>query len=384
MTAYTPLAGLIIALGFTLSAQELPVRGEFRTDLSKRSIELSELRGGGPPKDGIPALLRPNFDSTRRATTWLDDREPVLVVEYQGQVRVYPFQILMYHELANDQIGDLPVLASYCPLCNSAIAFDRRLDGKTYTFGVSGMLRHSDMVMYDHQTETLWQQLTGEGIVGELTGNTLRVVTSQVAHYGAVRERFPDAKVLNRDTGTFVPYGTTPYVGYESRRGVMFPADYPHADRIRALDRLVAIYSETKPEAHTLDSVARGGVRTGKIDGEPYVIFYDPEAVGAMDAKRISDSEQVGSVGVFSPIVDGQDLKFRSKKNRITDTKTGSEWNLFGEAISGPHKGARLRPLDHGVFYAFAWLAFRPDTELRGLSPSLPDDLTPQPAAPIR
>jgi hypothetical protein len=384
MTAYTPWAGLIAMLGLSLSAQELPVRGEFRTDLSKSSIELSELRGGGPPKDGIPALLRPKFDSVQRATTWLDDREPVLVVESEGQVRAYPFQILMFHELANDMIGDLPVLASYCPLCNSAIAFDRRLDGKTHTFGVSGMLRHSDMVMYDHQTETLWQQLTGEGIVGELTGRTLRVVSSQVAHFGAVRERFPDAQVLNRDTGTVVPYGQTPYVGYEGRGGMMFPAAYPHADRIRALDRLVAIYSEIQPEAHTLASVARGGVRTGKIDDEPYVIFYDPEAVGAMDAKRISDSKQVGSVGVFSPIVDGQELKFRSKKNRITDTKTGSEWNLFGEAISGPHQGTRLRALDHGVFYAFAWLAFRPDTTLRGLSPTLPDEPAPQPFAPPR
>lgn len=362
---------LLVALSVSLAhlgAQTLPVRGDFRTDLSKRSIDLSELRGGGPPKDGIPALLEPRFDAVEKAATWLDDSEPVLVVEHAGEVRAYPFQILMYHELANDQIGDLPILASYCPLCNSAIAFDRRLNGTTYTFGVSGMLRNSDMVMYDHQTDTLWQQLTGEAIVGELTGRRLEIVGSQVTHFGAVRETFPAAKVLNRDTGHSTPYGQSPYAGYEGRGRTMFPAPYQQADRVRALDRLVAIYSDEKPHGHTLDSVARNGVGEGEIDGRPYVIFFDPKAVGAMDARRIADSDAVGSVGVFSRIVDGAELKFQHRKGVITDKQTGSEWDLFGRATSGPHSGKRLQPINHGVFYAFAWLAFQPETKLYGVS----------------
>jgi len=363
---------LLVALSVSLAqlgAQTLPVRGDFRTDLSKRSIELSELRGGGPPKDGIPALLKPSFDSVDEAAKWLDDSEPVLVVEHAGEVRAYPFQILMFHELANDQIGDLPVLASYCPLCNSAIAFDRRLDGKTYTFGVSGMLRHSDMVMYDHQTHTLWQQLTGDAIVGELTGKRLEIIGSQVTHFGAVRTQFPAAKVLNRETGHSAPYGRSPYAGYESGGRTMFPAPYKQADRVRPMERLAVIYSDDKPQAHTLDSVARGGVREGEIDGEPYVIFHDPQAVGAMDARRIADSDRVGSVGVFSRLVDGEELKFQHKKGVITDKQTGSEWSLFGVATSGPHKGKRLRSLEHGVFYAFAWLAFQPETKIYGIDP---------------
>jgi len=273
MTRRPPLLGFLWLLATVAAAQSLPVQGEFRTDLSKRSIELSELRGGGPPKDGIPAILEPQFDSTAQAAEWLDDREPVLLVEHAGEVRAYPFQILMFHELANDQIGDLAVLVSYCPLCNSVIAFDRRLNGTTYTFSVSGMLRNSDMVMYDHQTDSLWQQLTGESIVGTLTDARLEIVSSQVVHFGAVRQQFPAAKVLNCETGCPAPYGQTPYAGYERGGRTMFPAPYRQSNRIRPLDRLVVIYSDEKPVAYTLKLVASSGVREGEIDGKSYVIF---------------------------------------------------------------------------------------------------------------
>ena len=204
--------------------------------------------------------------------------------------------------------------------------------------------------------------------MGTLTDKNLRIVSSQVTHFGAVRSQFLQANALNRETGYTLPYGQTPYAGYEARGRTMFPARYQQSDRIRALDRLVAIYSEQRPQAHTLDSVSRRRVREGEIDGEPYVIFYDPEAVGAMDAKRIADSDKVGSVGVFSRVVNGEELKFQYKKGVITDKQSGSEWNLFGVAVSGPHEGQRLRPLEHGVFYAFAWLAFKPETKLYGVS----------------
>ena len=360
---------LSLIAAFAAGAQVLPVRGDFKTDLSKRSIELSELRGGGPPKDGIPSIDDPKFVSVDEAAEWLDDREPAMWLEHAGETRVYPLQILLYHELVNDRIGELPILVSYCPLCQSAIVFDRRVDGTLYEFGVSGMLRNSDMVMYDRTTESLWQQLTGEAIVGELTGKQLQVVPSRLTHFGAVKESRPDARVLSRQTGVVRPYGTSPYVGYELGGGPMFPASFRHAGQIRPLDRLVVIREGEAAKAHPLKTLARKGVDNGKIARERYVLFFDPAATSVLDARQIAKSRQVGSVGAFSPTLDGRELKFRHKGGKILDRETGSEWNVLGEAVSGPLQGRRLAPLDHGVFYAFAWLAFRPDTVVIGLPP---------------
>jgi hypothetical protein len=361
--------GLLALTALAAAAQTLPVAGTFRTDLSKRSIDLKELRGGGPPKDGIPSIDDPKFVSAEAARAWLDDREPVMWVEHDGETRVYPLQILIYHELVNDSIGDLPFLVSYCPLCQSAVVFDRRLDGKTYTFGVSGMLRNSDMVMYDRETDSLWQQLTGDAIVGELTGKVLTVFTSRLTHFGIVRETRPAARVLSRETGVNRPYGQTPYVGYERGGGLMFPANYPHARQIRPLDRLVVMRRGDKAVAYPLAEVARAGVKEGKVAGEKFAIFFDPAAVSALDARFIKESEEIGSTGVFAPVVDGRELRFRSKGGRIEDRQTGSEWNVLGEAVSGPLAGKRLEPLEHGVFFAFAWLAFHPSTQVVGLPP---------------
>ncbi len=376
------LASLVVALA--VAGQSLPVRGQFKTDLTKRAIELSELLSGGPPKDGIPSIDNPQFVSVSEAATWIDEREPVMWLEHGGETRVYPLQILMFHELVNDRIGDLPILVSYCPLCQSAIVFDRRVDGTLYQFGVSGMLRNSDMVMYDRTTDSLWQQLTGEAIVGELTGARLEVVPSRLTDFGAVKRNRPEARVLSRRTGAIRPYGSSPYVGYELGGGPRFPARYRHADRIHPLDRLVVIRHGGKARAHPLKVLARRTVADGKLAGQRYVIFFDPAAVSALDARQIARSRQVGSASVFSPTLDGRELRFRDRGGKVFDRETGSEWNILGEAVSGPLQGERLEPLDHGVFFAFAWLAFRPDTVVIGLppEPQAPPTPTRTPAAP--
>ena len=189
---------LVLFLFAVLTASAQLSQGNWETDLSKKSINLSELRSGGPPKDGIPAIDRPEFISIDEAAKWVGAREPVLVVTLGGEARAYPLQILLWNELVNDQIGDRPILVSYCPLCNTAITFDRRVDDAVHDFGVSGMLRNSDMVMYDRQTDSLWQQATGDAIVGAATGKQLEIVSSQVVSFDDFRESFPDGWVLDR------------------------------------------------------------------------------------------------------------------------------------------------------------------------------------------
>ena len=142
----------------------------WRTDFSRHTVPYSEIMSGGVPRDGIPPLDNPSFVTQDEADDYVEDQEPVVVFEANGEAKAYPLQILTWHEIVNDEVGGLPVSVTYCPLCNSAVAFDRRLDGVVYDFGTSGNLRNSDLVMWDRQTESWWQQLTGEAIVGELAG----------------------------------------------------------------------------------------------------------------------------------------------------------------------------------------------------------------------
>lgn len=338
---------MLASAALSLWAQLSP--GNWRTDLSKKSIDLSELRLGGPPKDGIPAIDEPVFVSCGEASSWLHPKEPVLAVEHAGQARAYPLQILIWHELVNDQMGELPILVSYCPLCNSALVFDRRVDGRVHDFGVSGMLRRSDMVMYDRQTDSLWQQVTGEAIVGTMTGKTLALLPSQTLAFATFCEAFPEGRVLSRHTGHDRPYGENPYVKYESRN---------------RLERVVALSWEGKSKAYSFALLQRVGVLEDRFGSLRYVIFFEPETLTVLDERQIVESRAVGTVGVFSPELEGRRLSFRRKDGRIVDKQTGSTWTVAGTAIAGPLAGKRLTPIRHAVYFAFAWAAFNPGVQV--------------------
>lgn len=277
-------------------------------------------------------------------------------------------QILMWHELVNDQIGDLPILVSYCPLCNSALVFDRRLDGKVYDFGVSGMLRNSNMVMYDRQTDSLWQQIGGDAIVGTMTGKRLKLIRSQTISFETFAKNFPKGKVLSRDTGHQRAYGQNPYVGYEFGNRLMMPVSGRMPARMAPLERIVAIEMERTSRGYPFSLLRRRAVVEDRIKDRHFVIFFEEGMVTSLDQGRIANSRDVGTVGVFSPELDGKRLSFRRKDGKIVDKQTGSTWNILGAAVEGPLAGKRLAPVEHGVYFAFAWLVFNPKTEIVGES----------------
>lgn len=340
--------------------------GTWKTDTSKKSIDLRELRAGGPPKDGIPAIGRPKFVAASQAT-WLARGELVIAYAAGGQARAYPLQILMWHELVNDEISGQPILVSYCPLCNSAIVFDRRVNGDTLDFGVSGMLRNSDMVMYDHQTDSLWQQITGEAIVGTYTGRTLKMLSSQMISFEDFSHTYPDGVVLSRDTGFSRDYGRNPYQGYEFGNGPIMPVRRRTKPGVRPMDKLVVLSDGGRRyRAYTMKSLAQTGVTHDRLGGRPVAIFHSRAGLSPVDHADMSRSREVGSIGVFRAELDGQVLKFRRKNNSIEDRQTGSRWSLTGVAEEGALKGKRLEPVEHGVYFAFAWLAFQPDTVVVG------------------
>ena len=177
------------------------------TDFSKHSIDYREIRFGGPIKDGIPAIDDPKFLPVNPSPDWLAENEPVMSFEMNGDARAYPLQIMTWHEIVNDVVGGEPVTITFCPLCNTAIAFSRVLDGFLYAFGVSGGLRVSNQIIYDRQTESWWQQIGGDAIVGELTGAKLIPLPVSIVSWKDFQENFPNGQVLSRDTGHQRSYG---------------------------------------------------------------------------------------------------------------------------------------------------------------------------------
>jgi anti-sigma factor (TIGR02949 family) len=210
---------LAASLALLLLPAGVRAQSEWKTDFSRHTVPLEEIVPGGPPKDGIPAIDDPQFVSVDEADRWLSGREPVIVVRHVHETRVYPYQILIFHEIVNDIVGGRPLAVTYCPLCNTALVFDRRHDGRVLDFGTTGRLRHSDMVMYDRQTESWWQQATGEAILGELAGDRLEPFPAQTMSWNDVRRAYPDGRVLSRETGHDRPYGRNPYEGYDRTSG---------------------------------------------------------------------------------------------------------------------------------------------------------------------
>ena len=177
-------------------------------------MPLSEFRPGGRGKEGTPALDRPRF-APARAVTYVKGNGPVIELVVEGEARAYPLQVMVWHEIVNDEVGGVPVAVTFCPLCNTAIVFDRRAEGETLTFGVTGNLRDSDLVMYDRQTESWWQQFGGAALVGADAGDELEQLPARIVSFADFRVRSPGGLVLTRDTGYDRPYGSNPYPGYD-------------------------------------------------------------------------------------------------------------------------------------------------------------------------
>ena len=341
-------------------------RGDWKTDFSKRSVPYNEIFSGGVPRDGIPPLDQPNFTTVAQADGWLEAKEPVIAFELNGEAKAYPLQILTWHEIVNDTVGGVPVVATFCPLCNSAIVFRRDLDGVVYDFGVSGNLRNSDLIMWDRQTESWWQQLTGEAIVGELTGQQLTLLPATIVAWEDFKAGYPDAAVLSQDTGFFRDYGRNPYVGYDRVDQSPFLFFAREDARLLPMERVAALTVGAAAAAFPFPLLESRGVVHHSVGGQALAVFFQPGARSALDGPYIGDSKEVGATGVFDRELDGQVLTFRAADDGkgFVDAETGSQWSILGRAVAGPLAGQQLTPIVHANHFWFAWAAFRPDTEV--------------------
>ncbi len=334
------------------------------TDFDITNIDLSEILSGGPPKDGIPAIDQPEFVNNEEAKEWLNPLEPVIAVYIGDAARAYPLQILMWHEIVNDTLGDTPISVTFCPLCNACIVFDRRVEDKLLDFGTTGKLRKSDLVMYDRQTESWWQQFTGEGIVGDMTGVKLKRVPAQIIAYEDFAEAFPEGEVLSRETGYSRAYGRNPYSGYDRIGQNPFLFDGEVDKRLPAMERVINITVNGTYRIYPFSAFDGNPVINDTVDQTSVVLFSRKGTYSALDKSVIAESRKIPSVTAFQRRLGDRELNFHVEQGVIVDGETGSSWNLFGQAIAGPLKGEVLQPADSGVHFAFAWLAFRPNSEI--------------------
>ena len=337
---------------------------EWKTDFGKHSVPFSEIMSGGPPKDGIRAIDRPEFVGVDAADGWLKPREPVILFVQGNDARAYPLEILIWHEIVNDTIGGFPVAITFCPLCNTAIAFDRRVQERTLDFGTTGKLRFSDLVMYDRQTESWWQQATGQSIVGVLTGTRLTALPAQTISWTTFKEAFPSGKVLSRHTGYNRAYGQNPYVGYDDVNSSPFLYRGPKDPRLRPVERVVTVSLGGEDVAYPFAALEKVHVVNDAVGGQKIVVLFEKGVTSALDKDSIPESRDIGTAGVFARSAGGKVLTFTVAGGRIQDAQTGSTWTILGTASAGPLAGTRLIPIVHGQHFWFAWAVFRPKTRI--------------------
>ncbi len=260
------------------------------TDGTKYIIHPSELRSGGPPPDGIPSIDNPIFETVDEADGWLDDGDLVIVLKRGETVRIYPLNILVWHEIVNDTVSGEPVLITYCPLCGSAIAFSREIDGQAVEFGTSGKLYNSNLIMYDRLTETYWTQIGGKAIVGELTGTELQPVSINTVTWGVWKVLHPGADVLSRVTGHSRQYGRDPYGSYYSETRLMFPVEHED-NRLHPKEVIYGIELNGEYKAYPESEIAGSGRIEDRLGGVDILIQEDGS--GGVTITRVQTGDEI-------------------------------------------------------------------------------------------
>lgn len=334
------------------------------------TVDTELIVSGGPPPDGIPPIDEPRFVDPA-SVRWLVGQEPVISLELNGEAKAYPIRILMWHEIVNDTIGGEAVTVTYCPLCNTAIAFRRPIiDGELLDFGTSGRLFRSNLVMYDRQTGTYWSQAMLEAIVGPLAGRRLELLPAQIVSWGDWRKAHPSGRVLSQDTGFDRAYGQNPYQGYDSpgNDDPFLFAGEPDP-RLPATAHVLGVEASGRQMAFEYEDLARRAedghaVEQTRVGGQDVVVFWKRGTASALDQPKIATSRDVGSATAYEPRSRGRLLHFEAAPDGFVDVETRSRWDLFGRAVDGPLRGARLRAVPAVDHLWFSWAAFFPDTEI--------------------
>ena len=331
-------------------------------------VDPAGIRGGGPPPEGIPTIDDPSFQNASEVGD-LSDAEPVVAVEINGEARAYPIRILTRHELVNDTLGGVPVTVSYCPLCNSAVTYDRRAAGRVLDFGTSGRLYQSSLVMYDRQTQSLWTHYDGRAVIGRLAGVQLDFFPTQIIAWGEWKQANPESQVLIGETGgpSLDVYGGNPYAGYETSADLLSPGFQSEAidERLPRKERVVGLRN-TRGEA---TAIRHSYLREAQVveltfNGLPIVVWNLPGTTSALDTRVVFEGRDVGTTGVFSALIGDTALTFEPAEGGFRDRETGTLWSVTGKATEGTFEGAQLAPQEFLDTFWFAWSTFNKSTTI--------------------
>jgi hypothetical protein len=330
----------------------------------KHTVPLDKIVSGGPPQDGIPSIDNPKFQSVQEADKILEDSELIVGLNINGDIRAYPLQILVWHEIVNDVVGEEPIAVTYCPLCFTNQVFNRTLsDGNTVEFGTSGKLYNSNLVMYDRKSNSLWSQALGEGIVGEYAGIKLERIPFDVAYWKEWKELYPESKVLSRDTGSVRPYGADPYGDYYTNDLILFPV--ANDDKRMGLKEIIIGLENNKDQykAYKLQDIESNKIINDAIgdDKKIALVSLEPFMVRVFD--RVIDNENKDESKKEMVV----ELFYNQTNNTLIDRNTGSELNFDGKFMNGQLEDKQLErlPMDQGFW--FEWVAFHPTTEIFSL-----------------
>ncbi|MGI9658484.1 MAG: DUF3179 domain-containing protein [Gaiellaceae bacterium] len=330
--------------------------------------------GAGPlcaPFDSIPAVNDPEFAPVGEGVELAGD-EPVVALSVAGEHRAYPVRYLIFHELVNDRVGSTSIVVSFCPLCNSAVAHERQLDGKTLSFGVSGQLAYANLVMFDRETASLWQQMTGLATGGELKDRRLEPVPVQMVSVDTWTAAHPDGLMLQPpDMGAY-PYGTDPYGGYDTDPAAQSPVLQQSAGPVRDTRlspkwRVVGAVVADTAIAFPMPE-EEGGVRVveARVDETPLVTFFEHGTIEAETDRDLADGRRGWSGAVWIARHEGRELVFEVRAGEIVESETGSRFDLLGVGRSGDLEGVQLAAPQQLTSFWFSWVHFYPESLLAG------------------
>ena len=367
---------LIIIFSRPLKAQvhnphQLPF--EWKTDTSKHIIKLSDLTYA-TKKDAIPTLDFPAFITQKDKAFNFYELEPVIAITLGGETKAYPLSLLTMYELANDSIGGMQVMVTFCPACNAALVFNRKIKnaGKEMLldFGVSGLLMHNDMVMYDRQTESWWEQLMGQSIAGELSNTQLEMLPALIISMKDYLDRFPEGKILSPEgLPSFIQangHNVFHHLEHGKKMNKHFYIPEKVDPRLPPLERVVDIHVYGHNRIYPFSTISEKKVINDIAGDSRVVVFYHGETVSVLDEDNLSKSKKTGSATAFNSTLDGTNYTFSASGNYFTDEQTGSTWDITGYCREGKLKGKQLWILPHSNHFAFAYLAFFPKTEIYG------------------
>lgn len=367
------LSALLVAAGCATGPSETPSPTAstagfpgWRTnfDILADGVTLTQFLRAARGRDAIPSLDGPAV-TTVRGVDWIGEDEPVIAVAAGGEWRAYPLQILLWHEIVNDELGGEPIAVTFCPLCHTSVVFDRRHAGNVLDFGVTGYLRRSDLVMYDRQSETWWQQATGVGLVGAGAGDHLRVLASAIVSWEDFAATHPKATVLDRETGFDRPYGRNPYPGWDrlARNPFLGAAQLEPCEGapgcLDPKERVGVVTADGQTVVYPFREVAQaGGLIHDQIGSTPIVVWWRPQVASVLGNELIERSDQVGTLVAFDRRRDGRTLRFELRDRQLHDLATGTQWNSLGLAATEGLAGQRLTPLQVDTPYWFGFAAF--------------------------